>query len=69
MKVRFHKKLYSQEAVKAAVEAFSDVANITTSEKGSYVIADIETSPTDMEVVREFANYVLGETIAKRGES
>jgi hypothetical protein len=70
MKVRFHKKLYAETAVQAAVAAFAEVARVTVASQKTHVVADIQVEPpnSEIEVAREFSNYVLGETIANRGE-
>lgn len=72
MTLRFHKRIYSAVAVRAAVEAFEGIAKVDVAEDGDYITASVETEgpESDREVAREFDNYVLGETIsAKRGES
>lgn len=70
MKVRFHKTLYSKTAIDAAVAAFSDDADFSTSRVAKHVVVDIQPKgPAEdaNEVIGEFLNYVLGGTIAERG--
>lgn len=69
MKLRFHKKLYPKAAITAAVEAFEGMAKAGKPE-GDYAVVEVE--PEDgadiQEVAGEFGNYVLGVSIALRGE-
>jgi hypothetical protein len=69
MKSSFHKKIYPLKAVKAAVEAFSEVATITVGKDGDYITVELESgNPTeDAEFMGEFENFVLGETTMLRG--
>jgi len=69
MKTSFHKKIYPVTAVKAAVEAFSEIAKISVTKDGSYTVVDLESGDPaeDAEYLGEFENFVLGETISMRG--
>ncbi|MBM4396581.1 MAG: hypothetical protein FJ087_12945 [Deltaproteobacteria bacterium] len=72
MQLRFHKRIYTDAAVKKAVDAFAGIAAVGLGEDGDYITAEVEAvSPEPGEdVAGEFDNYVLGETIsAMRGES
>ena len=70
MKLRFHKKLYARAAVGKAVDAFAPAAQIKTSVEGDHFVVEIdpEAPGDEAEVAGEFSNYVLGETIALRGD-
>jgi hypothetical protein len=70
MKLRFHTKIYPREALDVATEAFEGLARVEVSVEGDYLVADVEAEEPGQaaEVVGEFQNYVLGETISIRGE-
>jgi len=69
MNARFAKKIYSVEAIEAAIAAFDGVARFAVTDDGDCTSVAIE--PEDpaqaTEIVLEFKNYVLGESIALRG--
>lgn len=69
METRFNRKLYPVKAVKAAMEVFADTATLSMRKDGEYSVVAIETDPPEDlgEILGEFENYVLGETIAMRG--
>jgi hypothetical protein len=71
MTIRFHGKLYPVEAVKAAVEAFAEIASIRTTRTATGTEVEIEpVCPEDeAEVAGEFANYVLGQAVLLRGRA
>jgi len=70
VKIRFHKKIYPRSAIDAATEAFAGTGRFTTRADGDHLVVEIEPeAPGDEAEVRgEFSNYVLGETIALRGD-
>lgn len=70
MKVRFHKTLYSKSAINDAMEAFKDAADFSSGREDKHLVVGIEPNgPKEDydEVIGEFINYVLGGTIAERG--
>lgn len=72
MEIRFHKSLYPKKALEEAIEAFRDTVNAVLSKEGDYWSVFLETTEpgtTSDEVLGEFQNYVLGVTIARRGNA
>ena len=66
-----HKKLYSRQALDAAIDAFGSLAEISLV-KGDKVHFQVNFDNISDEfgdaLVDEFANYVLGLTAERRGE-
>lgn len=62
-KARFHRKLYPEEAVEKARNAFAGVASIDIKKNGSYFDLTLKDSGRDIDegFIDEFANYVLAE--------
>lgn len=72
MEIRFHKGLYPKKAVDEAADAFRETASIRVSRDGDYwsvVIEPAEAGIAPDEAAGEFQNYVLGLTIAQRGNA
>lgn len=72
MEILFHKSLYPRKAVKEAIEAFRETAAVEMSRKGDYwcvVVEPTEPGISSDEAAGEFQNYVLGITIAQRGNA
>jgi len=69
MNVRFSKKIYGQDAIETAIAAFDGLARFSLADAGDYTSVEILPEDPDQagEIGLEFKNYVLGETIAKRG--
>ena len=70
MTLRFHKRLYTKPAIKAAAEAFAGVARVKVVTDGDYTTVEVEAQdPVDTaEVAGELANWALGQSIVQRGE-
>lgn len=62
IKIKFRKDLYSMQAVKKAIEAYSQVGVFQFSEKGSYYCVGIKSVDYNDVVRDELANYVLALT-------
>lgn len=72
MEIRLHKGLYPRKAVDEAVDAFRETASIRVSRKGDYWFVAIEPTEAGIdpdEAAGEFQNYVLGVTVAQRGNA
>lgn len=72
MELLFHKNLYPRKAVDQAVEAFRETVTVQVSRKGSYWAVSFdpaEAGVSEEEAAGEFQNYVLGLTIAQRGNA
>ncbi len=72
MELLFHKNLYPRKAVDEAAEAFRETVKAWVSRKGSYWAVSIEPAEAGVsedEAAGEFQNYVLGLTIAQRGNA
>jgi hypothetical protein len=65
-----HKDIYSDDAISRAVSTFSDygVFDITPADKGGHI--QVEITPSDdideAELVGEFANYVLVDSVESK---
>jgi len=70
-RIDFDSTLYSQEAVRAAAEAYAEVATIELSEdSGSITAAISATADYDpATIAHAFANHALHETIARRRQA
>lgn len=70
MTLRFHKNIYGSKALHKAISAYSEFADITMTKKGDYFLVDIEPHDKEqgLEVVFEFQNFALGESISGRFE-
>jgi hypothetical protein len=70
MTLRFHKKIYPRKAVTEAENAFRDLATLQVRTDGDYTVVEFEIPDmTELaEFAGEFRNFVLGTTIAMRGE-
>lgn len=69
MKVTLNKTIYQLPAVQETVEAFEELARFEVSSTGNTIDVEIEV-PQDSdadEVVDEFLNYALAESISRRG--
>jgi len=66
--LRFHRDLYSGEAVDAAVHAFADLARFELREEGAYWVVEVSEcdGERDREIAGELSNYALGLTIRAR---
>ncbi len=72
MQIRFHRGLYPRKALDEAVEAFRETASIKVSREGDHWSVTIEPTEAGVapdEAAGEFQNYVLGLTIAQRGNA
>ncbi|MBI5537091.1 MAG: hypothetical protein HY898_30495 [Deltaproteobacteria bacterium] len=66
MQLRFHKGLYSSEAIDAAVTAFEPFASFDRSEESEHRIIGLSCRQSDDDeavMAGEFSNYVLGATV------
>lgn len=66
--LRLHKRLYSAAGIRAAAEAFAELAQIgiqTDDPHASIQFQDIDPDVEDV-IVAEFANFALAETIEGR---
>jgi hypothetical protein len=64
--LRFHKNLYSIDAVEAAVAAFDSFASFGRSDESDHLIVELSIMQPDLDeptLAGEFANYVLGATV------
>lgn len=66
--LRFHKDLYSQDAVFEAVGKFTGYAGIVCMDSGDSLEVTIEAARSDRElrIARELSNFALGLTIRSR---
>ena len=66
--VRLHRALYMQQAIRDAAETFADFASFAISRNGDYydvALRDIDTD-VDGDVVAEFCNHALANTMARK---
>jgi len=70
-RVAFDATLYREDALQAAVEAYSEVAKIEVSQgEGSFDAELMDVGDYDPKmIVHAFANHVLHETIARRRQA
>lgn len=68
--LRFHKQLYSSEALTAAMEAYESFATIRRSEEAEHLVVELTCREDQDEswVAGEFSNYVLGGTVDRTPE-
>ena len=66
MQLRFHKGLYSPEAIDAAIAAFDSFASFERSEQAEHLVVGLSCKQVDDDeavMAGEFSNYVLGATV------
>ncbi len=65
--IRFHRSLYSREAIDEAVRAFADLATIRLTENAEDFQVHIEQPRANVAAVLadELANFALAETVAR----
>ena len=66
--VRLNRALYMQQAVRDAAETFADFARFAITRKGEYyevAISEID-ADVDGDVVAEFCNHALANTMARK---
>jgi hypothetical protein len=69
IELRFHKALYSENALLAAVAAYEGFVRVERADEGQHMIArltSVEPDTEEAETAGEFANYVLGLTVDAR---
>ena len=68
--IRFHRSIYSTEAIDEAVKAFADLAKIEVVRNADDVLVVIDHAhPSVTNVIAdELANYALSETVARSRE-
>lgn len=63
----FSRSLYSEEGVRAATQAWAEVARFSVSVTGDEIIVTVNATSGDLEALRdEFCNHALFETISRR---
>lgn len=62
---RLHSKLYNYQALQKVIKLYGDYVKTTMNKSGDYYEVEFHDIPQDFQddVVEEFNNYVLGETI------
>ncbi len=68
METRFDKRIYLPEAIREAIEAFSEVAEISFSEDSAdYVVSFSGIDSIDIDIIfGEFGNYAIAATKIKK---
>lgn len=67
--VHFSKDIYPRGAVSQAIDAYSELGTFEmTEDDGSLVVTITNLDPEVSNLVDEFCNYALHETVAQRGE-
>ncbi len=67
--LRFHRELYSEEAIRNSMEAYAGHARIEIRSEEPYALVDLEPLGEDLAPAllgQEFANHVLARTIEER---
>lgn len=66
--LRLHRELYTEGAVRGAVEVFAPYAHILTEDDGDYRVVTVtaKTPERALKVARELGNYALG--LTRQGE-
>jgi len=61
MQINFNKKIYSQQAIKKAIKAYSHLANFTQSQNKNYFLIKVKNIQSELKTIfqDEFSNYVL----------
>lgn len=64
-KIKFNKKLYSEQALKQSVADFSSVASFDVKKDSKYITVIIRNIDSEVAgiIKQEFQNYVLAKTI------
>lgn len=70
MEIKFNKKLYTKEAIQAAVKAYDGLADFDLEEDANYFIVNLDKIDKEVELnIRdEFCNYVLSNVKIKNGD-
>lgn len=69
IELRFHKELYSAEALDRAAAAYEAFARVERADEAGYFVTRLTALPSEgdeSETAAEFANYVLGATVDGR---
>lgn len=68
--LRFHKQLYSEQALQVAAAAFQDFAQIDRADEADHLVVTFAArdAAQELELAGEFSNYVLGATIDGAGK-
>lgn len=59
-KIKFQKRLYDTETIRACSNEFSEFFNLTVTEDGSYIVVELDMKTNQENIDLEFSNYVLG---------
>ena len=67
--IAFARSLYDWDAIRAAVDAFDDLARFEIEDRGAEIFVKISEPDGDVaHLADEFGNYVLVETVTRRAE-
>ena len=68
--LRFHKQLYSEQALEVAVSAFKEFAQIERRDESDHLVVTFAANDAtqESELAGEFSNYVLGATVYTAGK-
>ena len=69
IELRFHKALYSEKALEAAISAYEPFVRVERADDAQHMVARlsaVEQGEGEADTAGEFANYVLGATVDGR---
>lgn len=65
--VAFSRSLYEPDAIRAAIDAFADLARFELDDQGEDIVVRIAEADSEIaHLADEFANYALVETVTRR---